>query len=272
MTKLETTRPGSTTPTRRPQSKRRFEIALPEPNLSMDQDAEWCVLEIDGAWRRVRFHDYDKIYRIPGLYERLFYDILKCQSPSVVRRLLEGEVRSSGFDPSELSVLDLGAGNGMVGEQLAQLDVRRIVGVDIIPEAAEAARRDRPGIYDEYVVADFTELDDRRRQWLRGFTFNCLTCVAALGFGDIPPEAFAEAYNLIADGGWLAFNIKEDFLDERDDDTGFSRLIRHSAKMGVITLRKQERYQHRLATNGEPLYYVAVVATKNRHISDTFLT
>ncbi len=256
-----TTRTKPSTRTR--PGKRRMQVALPEPGLSMDQDAEWCVVEINGTWRRVRFHDYGEIYKIPGLYERLFYRILRCQSPSVVRGLLERELRHDGQDPGDLTVLDLGAGNGMVGEQLAELDVKRIVGVDIIQEAADAARRDRPGIYDEYLVADFTRLDQKRRAWLGTFKFNCLTCVAALGFGDIPPRAFAEAFNLIEDGGWLALNIKEGFLDEHDDDTGFSRLIRRSVQSGVLSIRTQRRYQHRLATNGDPLYYVAVIGTKN---------
>ena len=121
------------------------------------------------------------------------------------------------------------------------------------------------------MVADFTELDDQRRAYLRTFKFNCLTCVAALGFGDIPPCAFAEAYNLVSNGGWLAFNIKEDFLDDRDDDSGFSRLIRHSAKADVLSILSQRRYQHRLATNGEPLFYVAVVARKNRDMEAAFI-
>ena len=243
-------------------------IALPEPELSLDQDAEWCVVEVAGEWRRVRFHDYDEIYKVPGLYERIFYEVLKCQSPTVIRDLLERELSEAGTDPASLSVLDLGAGNGMMGEQLASLKAKRIVGIDIIPEAAQAAKRDRPGVYEDYLVADFTDLDDQRRKYLASFKFNALTCIAALGFGDIPPLAFTTAYNLIANGGWLAFNIKEDFLDDRDDDTGFSRLIRHSARTGVLTIRKQQRYQHRIATNGDPLFYVAVIAQKNQDIVD----
>lgn len=245
-------------------SKKGMPVALPEPGISLDQDAEWCVVEIDGEWRRLRFHDYDEIYKVPGLYERIFYEVLKCTSPTVIRKLLERELIAHKSDPKALSVLDLGAGNGMMGVQFSDLGAKRLVGVDIIKEAAHAARRDRPGIYDEYLVADFTELDEERLTYLRTFSFNCLTCVAALGFGDIPPRAFATAYNLIADGGWLAFNIKEDFFDEREDDTGFSRLIRQSARADMLTIITQERYQHRLATNGDPLHYVAVVARKNR--------
>jgi SAM-dependent methyltransferase len=270
MTTSETAMPRLTPSTPKPKTKpkRPMNIALPEPNLSMDQDAEWCVIELDGKWRRVRFHDYDEIYRVPGLYERLFYKILQCQSPTVVRKLLEKELRDEGFNPKKLRALDLGAGNGMVGEQLAEMGAEPIVGADIIPEAADAARRDRPHVYEEYFVEDFTRLSSASRERLRTFRFNCLTCVAALGFGDIPTRAFAEAYNLVADDGWLAFNIKEDFLDVRDDDTGFSRLIRESKEAGIITIRAEERYRHRIATNGDPLYYVAVVANKNRDIPE----
>ena len=39
-----------------------------------------------------------------------------------------------------------------------------------------------------------------------------MTTVAALGFGDIPPDAFAAAFNLVEDGGHVAFTIKEDFI------------------------------------------------------------
>ena len=40
-----------------------------------------------------------------------------------------------------------------------------------------------------------------------------MTCVAALGFGDIPPLAFADAFNLVASPGWIAFNIRDRYVD-----------------------------------------------------------
>ncbi len=236
-------------------------IALPEPNLSMEQDAEWCVIREEGGWREIRFHDYGELYTIPGLYERLFYDILKCNSPTMVRKLLEDQLRRVGQPAEGLRVLDVGAGNGMVGEELADLGAQLIVGIDILEEAAEAAKRDRPGVYADYQVLDLTDLASDQRQLLASYRFDCLTCVAALGFGDIPTLAFAEAYNVVADGGWIAFNIKEDFLDDQDP-SGFSGLIRRLVAEGLLVLRTQRRYQHRIATNGDPLHYVAVVGTK----------
>ena len=215
----------------------------------------------NGATRRVRFHDYGEIYELPGLYERLFYDHLKCTSPETVARLLEGELERAGVDPGTLNVLDVGAGNGMVGEQLAQVGAGTVVGVDIIPEAAAAAERDRPGIYDDYLVLDLTALDAESRSDLESRELTALTCVAALGFGDIPPVAFATAYDVLAPGAWLAFSIKEDFLEERSGG-GFARLVRELVDSGMVEIREQRRYRHRLSARGEPVHYIALVAVK----------
>jgi SAM-dependent methyltransferase len=234
-------------------------------DLALDQDHEWCRVTIDGRTRDIRFHDYDEIYSIPGLYEFLFYERLECCSPAVVRGLLEEELGRAGLEPETLRVLDLGAGNGMVGEELAELGVGHITGVDLIPEAVAAAERDRPGVYSDYFVLDLTELSPADRHELSARRFNALVTVAALGFGDIPPRAFAEAFNTVADGGWIAFNIKEHFLDD-GDPTGFSRLIAKLLENGLVEQRAEKVYRHRLSTNGEPLDYVALVGVKRSDV------
>src|SRR4029078_11007857 len=115
----------------------------------------------------------------------------------------------------------------------ADLGVGSIVGVDLLPEAAAAAERDRPGIYDAYHACDLTDLPKDGREDLRTRDFNALVTVAALGFGDIPPLAFAEAFNFVADGGFVAFNIKEHFLDD-GEPTGFSKLIGRVLETGIV--------------------------------------
>lgn len=240
-------------------------IALPEPNLHMEQDSEWCVIRDDDGWNEIRFHDYAQIYMTPGLYERLFYDILKCNSPTTVRKLLEGQMKKAGESPETLRVFDLGAGNGMMGEELADLGAELIVGSDILEEAALAADRDRPELYADYFVADLTNLSAPERQKMAAYRFNALTCVAALGFGDIPPLAFAEAYNLVEPNGWIAFNIRDNFLED-EDPTGFASIIRRMIDEGLFSMEIQKRYQHRIATNGDPLYYAALVGRKRKSV------
>lgn len=237
----------------------------------LEQDLEWCeVRTVDGACRKIRFHDYHAVYEIPGLYERLFYERLQCNSPAKVVGLLEDVMREDGSRFETLRVLDVGAGNGMVGEELAARDVRKLVGIDIIPEARQATERDRPELYDDYQVADLTDLPEHVEERLRKHQLNALTTVAALGFGDIPTKAFLKALDLIDTPGWTAFNIKENFFHDRDT-TGFSALIRSLSRSGVIQIQAYWRYRHRLSTAGEPLYYVAVVARKKKEVPDELM-
>lgn len=232
----------------------------------VDQDAECFEVSVDGQRQRIRFHDYHEIYAIPGLYEKLFYEELECASPKVVCETLAGVLAERDRDPGELRVLDVGAGNGMVSERLRTLGVASAVGIDIIPEAAEAAERDRPSVYDEYLVADLTDLDAGEDAALADHDFNCLVSVAALGFGDIPPEAFAVAFNHVSDGGLIALTIKEDFLDTQDDGSGFSRLVQQAVRDGALDIVARRRYRHRLSVTGEELFYVAVVGVKRRDL------
>jgi predicted TPR repeat methyltransferase len=239
-----------------------YEVTLPTgTNSEFDQDQEWCEITVDGARRRIRFHDYHEIYAIPGLYEHLFYDLLECDSPRAVTELLGEQLRVSGRHPAGLRVFEVGAGNGMVGRELTELGVETIVGVDIIAEARMAAERDRPGTYEDYLVLDLTDIPLDTGRALEDRRFNCLVTVAALGFGDIPPNAFAAAHNLIEDGGLIVFNIKEDFI-AGGDGSGFSRLISDGFDSGALEMRSQRRYQHRLSVTGDPLHYVAIVAEK----------
>lgn len=256
---------SETADTARTQVTTAFTVRFPDHESDLDQDTEWCFVETDGELRRVRFHDYEAIFAVPGLYEYLFHEKLECVSPKVVRELLGDVLEKKNLEPDSLTVLDVGAGNGMVGEELVGLGVRSVVGVDILPEAASAVERDRPGVYDAYRVVDLTKLTPEEDRFLAAAGFTGMTTVAALGFGDIPPAAFAQAFNYVAPNGLVAFNIRDRFVSEADS-SGFSRLIRRMVDAGLIERLVERRYQHRLDVTGEPLYYVAYVAEKRADI------
>jgi SAM-dependent methyltransferase len=252
--------------------KKRYQIQFPPIAAhQLAQDEVYFNLVEDGETRRLRFHDYEEIYSRPGLYEQLFYSRLKCNSPQRVTAMLSRALGTVREPMNELRVLDLGAGNGMMGEELKREGVARLVGADIIPEARDAAFRDRPDVYDDYYVADLTNLDAEDTKSLLGWEFDCLTCVAALGFGDIPPRAFFTAVKNIRTDGWLAFNIKETFLDPQDQ-SGFSRLIRELIFSKYLQIHHLELYRHRLSMEGEQLFYYGMVGRLTASIPDEFLT
>lgn len=249
----------------------RYHLSLPpvEPH-KLDQDEAYFFLKGEGEQTRIRFHDYAAIYRRPGLYEQLFYDRLKCSSPKKVAELLSGVVSQNLGTHTGLRVLDVGAGNGMAGEELIKRGVARLVGIDIIPEARAACDRDRPGLYDAYYVQDLLDVDPDAAEDLRAWRLDCLVCVAALGFGDIPPRAFFNALDFIADDGWLAFNIKDTFLSD-SDPSGFSMFIKKLMLDGHIDVHHMERYRHRVSIDGSPLYYFAIVGRKRGKIPESAL-
>src|SRR5699024_5184820 len=111
-------------------------------------------------------------------------------SPKTVGQILKKSVDTTRQRFTKMRVLDLGAGNGMMGEVLKTYGVARLIGVDIIPAAKTACSRDRPHLYDDYVVTDFTNLKPEEKVNLEKWNFDCLASVAALSFGDIPPKAF----------------------------------------------------------------------------------
>jgi len=243
-------------------SKEDVKIHLPNVgSFALEQDEEFFEIEEDGTRRRIRCHDYGEIYSVPGLYEQLFYDALSCDSPRVVVDLLDETLKDHDQDPGELRAVDLGAGNGMVAEELDRIGADSIVGVDILEEAKEAAERDRPGLYDAYHAVDVTELEPELKEDLEQRELNCVTCVAALGFGDIPPDAFRAAYELVDREGWVAFNIRDRFING-EDSSGFADLLEQMFDEGELVEHTRHRYQHRLSVKGEPLHYYAMVARK----------
>jgi hypothetical protein len=236
-------------------------IRLPADGTTLGQDEEWCEVGQDGSWRRIRFHDYGDIYAVPGLYERLFHDLLRCTSPETVVGQLAECLAEDGADPAALRGLDLGAGNGLVGAELRAAGIGELIGIDIVPEAGTAAQRDRPGVYSAYHVCDLLQPSPEAARSLDSEPFDVLACVAALGFGDIPPPVFARGLELVRPGGWVALTIKESFL-EADEPSGFARFLGDLERAGELEVLRRHRYLHRLTVAGEPLHYVAMVARK----------
>ncbi|MBT8363450.1 MAG: methyltransferase [Deltaproteobacteria bacterium] len=242
-----------------------YKVLYPDDNCKLDQNEEYFTLVTDDGKERLRIHEYDKLYEVPGLYEAVVYDRLKCDSPRMMCTLLEQELASNGDINCDLRVLDFGAGNGIAGECLTdKFDCNVMVGLDIIPEAQKAAGRDRPDTYDAYYVMDLSKPSQKDLHVLDKWKFNALLTVAALGYGDIPTQGFINAFNRIEVGGWIAFNLKDRFMSE-EDETGYHDTLK--AMMGdSFEILQIRNYCHRLSMSGDPLHYFAVVGRKLKDV------
>src|SRR5947209_4932041 len=112
-------------------------------------DGEYVAL---GEHDIVHLHDYTRIYAVPGLYEHVVQERLQCRSPQVAADGFLRAAARAGVEAGSMTVLDIGAGTGLVGELLRRGGVKRMVGVDALPAARTACMRDRPGVYACYLL------------------------------------------------------------------------------------------------------------------------
>ena len=242
-----------------------FRVRLPANPKGLKLNDEYFYVEYQGKEQRIGIHEYAKIYAIPGLYEHIVSQTLNCVSPQVVSDLLVEQINHSKLRIADISVLDFGAGVGLVGNILAGQGFRSLVGLDIIPEAAMAAQRDYPGIYAEYYVEDVCKLSQAVRRELLNRQFNCLICVGSLACGHVSADVFIEAYNLIETGGWIAFNIlKESFVGQAPSE--LSDLVHGIRERSIFEIKTIHEYRHRYLMNGQPVNNVAVIGRKRAEI------
>ncbi len=237
-----------------------YEIEL-QPGRDQAEES-LVVRHPGGATERFRLHEYPRVYAIPGLYEEVVQRRLRCASPSVLAERLIACTAEAGTGSDALAVFDLGAGNGVVGEELRARGVPTIVASDNIAAARDAALRDRPGLYAEYLVGDTDDLP-QVADLIREHGLNALVAAGALGLGHITAGSFHRLWSAFPVGSWFAVSLHEDLARPGGSDFGeYLAGFEGRGDGGQILVR--ERYRHRLTMAGEPIPYLAIVARKTR--------
>jgi hypothetical protein len=215
------------------------------------------VYHEDGTVEEVRLHDYERVYSLPGVYEQIVQEDLGCRSPAHVAAMLTGALDALRRDVADTRVVDVAAGNGVSGEALRAAGLDVVLGTDIVPAAREAALRDRPAVYDEYLTLDLTALTTAEADHLRSLGANALTCVAPVGSfpGTVPPQVIAAVCPLLS-GEPLVVTLFDPRFGEADplDEQFFATEVGAEA-----TLLDHDRYLHRFLVTGAPFELEASV-------------
>jgi len=220
-------------------------------------DGEYVAL---GDREIVHLHDYTRIYAVPGLYEYVVQEQLQCRSPQVAADGFLRAVASTTSSAGSLTVLDVGAGTGLVGGLLRGAGIERMVGVDALPAARAACMRDRPGVYSDYLIGDLAAGDAELLAELRELGPGGLVSAGAFGGTHAPPAALVNALAMLPPAAPVALTIDERWMDASDPD-GFGSAVRRLADAGAFEVVERSRFKHRITTTGEPVFYELLLGT-----------
>jgi trans-aconitate methyltransferase len=217
---------------------------------------EFLLHHADGTDERITLHDYGRVYSVPGLYEEVVQHRLECASPATVAAALVEAATDEGRSPSDLRAFDLGAGNGVVGEELHARGAQVVAGIDGVVAARDAARRDRPELYEVYAIAGVDEVTVE--QLVADHGLNALTAAGALGIGHVEVSDVARWWAAFPPGSWFAATVPPDVADPAGEDL-LGALLAADPTTQVV---RQDPFAHRRRMSGEAITYNVVVARK----------
>jgi hypothetical protein len=103
------------------------------------------------------------------------------------------------------------------------------------------------------VVGDFSQ-DGALREALRPYAFGGLVSAGAFGGTHATPQALRNALAVLPPGAPVAFTIDERWMDASDPD-GFGTAVERLVADGDLVVLERTRFQHRVTTTGEPIFY-----------------
>ncbi len=152
----------------------------------------------------------------------------------------------SQFVPKEATILDAGAGTGLVGYFLAELGYSNLVAMDLSDGMLEQARK--RNVYKEFhqmVMGEKLDFDTD--------SFDAVVSVGVMTVGHAPASSLDELVRVTKSGGYIIFTLRPDVYE----NDGFKQKLEGFESEGRWKLiEKSEEFQ--TLPKGEPEVYHCV--------------
>jgi predicted TPR repeat methyltransferase len=165
---------------------------------------------------------------------------------------LSRHVQERGF-PKDIKIADVGAGTGLVGQELLALGHSRILALDYSPEMLTIAKT--KGCYQELHCVDLLDSLDTLDE-NSNLAAGCVD--AAVSVGTFTPnhvgiEVLDTVIALVKAGGLLCLSLREDFV--LDSTNGFVARLKTLEDCGTITLLDATKPELYTAKVSDTIYF-----------------
>lgn len=140
----------------------------------------------------------------------------------------EAALRIAQIVPATAKVLDVGAGTGLVGRELAELGFENVTALDLSPAMLEEAKN--KGVYAHFITADL-----EKPLPLESASFEVAVGVGVFTQGHCSPSAFPELCRVVRPGGFVVYSLRPDLAIQY----GYQSQADQMAKMGSWVLHQE---------------------------------
>ncbi|KAJ8042340.1 Methyltransferase-like protein 27 [Holothuria leucospilota] len=194
---------------------------------------------IEEAYHILKNPDNLRKERVRELYERWSLDYDKdVQKVNFYPYIKAGIVIAEHCHDKNVSILDCGAGTGLVGEQLRSLGYTNIVGLDISQNCLNVA--EKKGVYKKLIC---DEVGDQRMPF-DDDEFDVLVCSGCIAPAHISPTCFPEWVRIIKPGGRVVIVMRRCYIELlKGEEEYFSQTLKEMFDTSVRDLEESKKWE-----------------------------
>ncbi|XP_046864283.1 methyltransferase-like protein 27 [Xenia sp. Carnegie-2017] len=144
-------------------------------------------------------------------YDKLIDD-LSYTGPAIGAAKLNEKLKELGHD-NNVSIVDLGCGTGLVGEQLYNLGYKNIDGMDLSEHMLKVA--EEKGVY-RSLHKGIMGSDGSVDLGVEPKQYDAVICVGVFASGHVKGEGMNDFLFVVKAGGLIVFNINESVIEDSD--------------------------------------------------------
>lgn len=134
-----------------------------------------------------------------------------------------------------MKILDMGAGTGEQGEQLAKLGYKNVELTAFDPSEGMLRMAKKRNIYSEFIEGYLPD------SGLPSNCFDAIICVGTFTPGHAPAESLRELVRITKKGGYIVYSVRKHFYDDRDSQfQAVEEELTQAKKWKMIAKREDE--------------------------------